>query len=109
MLKKESTEIHVAAINDSEIIGILLLKPEENQKIKMRQVAVKPEWQGLGMGKKLVKFAEKVALKKGFFTIELNARNTAVYFYLSLDYNTIGNEFLEVGIPHIKMFKNLKH
>ena len=73
----------------------------------MRQVAVQTEWQGHGIGKKLVEFAELFAKKLLFIKIELNARKTAIDFYLNLGYKTIGNEFIEVGIKHIKMFKNL--
>lgn len=73
----------------------------------MRQVAVKKEWQGHGVGKKLVVFAERFAFKHLFNKIELNARKTAVDFYLNLGYKTMGNEFTEVGILHLKMVKNL--
>lgn len=73
----------------------------------MRQVAIKNEWQGNGVGKKLVLFAERFAYQHSFNKIELNARKTAVAFYLNLGYKTMGNEFAEVGIPHIKMYKNL--
>jgi len=43
----------------------------------------------------------------GFARIELNARQVALAFYLSQDYDQIGESFLEIGIPHFKMIKKL--
>lgn len=73
----------------------------------MRQVAVNKVWQRKGIGKMLVNFAEKLAKENGYKKIDLNSRITAVDFYLNLQYKKTGNEFTEVGIPHIKMFKIL--
>lgn len=107
-LKEEASEIHIAAFKNLEIIGILLLKTYENSKtVKMRQVAVKADLQSKGTGKKLVEFAEKWARQNNFSKIELHARLTAKDFYLKNNYEISGDEFEEVGIPHIKMFKNM--
>jgi predicted GNAT family N-acyltransferase len=73
----------------------------------MRQVAVDFEYQNLGVGKKMVQFAEAFALQKGFESMVLHARETAVPFYLSAGYTILGEPFTEVGIPHKKMIKTL--
>jgi predicted GNAT family N-acyltransferase len=73
----------------------------------MRQVAVKNEFQNMGVGKEMVVYAEKWARDNGYKTMELNARKTAVPFYLKLNYSIEGSEFMEVGIPHSKMLKKL--
>ena len=39
--------------------------------------------------------------------LRLHARGTAVGFYLKCGYRTVGAEFLEQGIPHIRMEKEL--
>lgn len=107
-LEKEYEDFHIAAYFNKKLVGILLLKPTGNNEIiKMRQVAVDVQHQGKGVGKELVKFSEQFALNKGFKKIELNARETAVPFYLSLGYSIEGRSFYEVGIPHKKMFKIL--
>ncbi len=107
-LAKEYQDFHIAAYSNSEIVGILLLKPTKNPDIiKMRQVAVANDWQRKGVGRDLVLFSEKFAIKKSFKKIELNARETAIPFYLSLDYTIIGDLFYEVDIPHKKMVKIL--
>ena len=73
----------------------------------MRQVAVDAPFQQNGIGKKMVQFCESFATSRNFNKIELNARKSAVPFYLSLDYQIVGDEFLEVNIPHYKMIKSL--
>ncbi len=107
-LQKEYLDYHIAAYIDGNLVGILLLKPAETpQVIKMRQVAVDSSIQGHGVGKAMVKYSEVFVKEKGFTSIELHARETAVPFYLSLNYNIIGDRFEEVGIPHFKMVKVL--
>lgn len=107
-LAKEYLDFHIALYLEGALAGILLLKPTDVKGIiKMRQVAVDTELQGTGLGKQMVAFSEQFCRDKGFNTIELHARETAVPFYLSMQYQLTGEPFKEVGIPHRKMFKNL--
>jgi len=109
-LNSEHDQFHFALFCNNELQAILLLKQMKDistSTLKMRQVAVDPEFQSKGFGSVLVKFSEKWATESGFKNIELNARITALEFYKKLNYKEIGNEFLEVNIPHIKMIKNL--
>jgi predicted GNAT family N-acyltransferase len=70
-------------------------------------MAVANSLQKNGVGKGLIQFAEQFALQKNVNKIEMNARKYAVGFYEKLGYNIIENEFLEVGIPHFKMEKQI--
>jgi predicted GNAT family N-acyltransferase len=107
-LAAEVTEIHVAAYEDSgQLTGCLVLKPLTGDKLKMRQVAVATHVQGTGVGRVLVEASERIARERGFAFMELNARDTAIPFYLRLGYHGIGEPFTEVGIPHLKMGKAL--
>ena len=108
-LKKEGSDIHVAAYLNSQIIGCLILSEISDKTFayKMRQVAVSDDFQRSGVGKLMVEFCEKIAVKNGVNSIELHARENAVPFYLSLQYTIMGNQFLEVNIPHYKMTKEL--
>jgi len=71
---------------------------------KMRQVAVSPERQRQGIGKRLVEAAEAF-VRAG--EISLHAREIAVPFYESMGYTPVGEPFQEVGIPHLKMTKRI--
>ena len=81
--------------------------PLSTTKLKMRQVVVAQDWQGRGIGKELIEFAENFAKSKGYQLIEANVRQTAMGFYESMDYQKQGKEFVEVGIPHMKVEKKL--
>ncbi len=103
----DANEFHIAASDGQRIVGILLLRPLSNDLIKMRQVAVSSELQGQGIGKMMVAFSETLSKSMGYSCIELNARKVSLAFYLGLNYQQVGDEFLEIGIPHFKMIKNL--
>jgi predicted GNAT family N-acyltransferase len=107
-LSREYEDHHLALLDhDSSIIACLILSIKNETTLKMRQVAVRQNAQGQGIGKKLVSFAETFAIHKGYSKIELNARDIAVDFYLALDYKVEGDTFVEVGIPHSFMWKKI--
>lgn len=106
-LAKEADAIHVGAFVEAKLMGCLFLSPQNEVLIKMRQVAVSSESQGLGIGKKLVIFAEQLACAKGFNQVVLNARETAISFYASLGYEQYDELFIQVGLPHRKMRKSI--
>ena len=90
------------------LLGCLTLKPVQEGVWKMRQVAVHPDWQGKGLGRLLVQFAENHLIRIGANRIELHARDTAVPFYQAQDYLIYDAPFYEVGIPHRAMRKDLQ-
>jgi predicted GNAT family N-acyltransferase len=107
-LAEEKDEIHIVAVLHDKVAGIVVLKKSDNNTLKMRQVAVDPELQQSGIGKKMVLFSEQWAKDNQYRKIELHARDTAKEFYLKMDYKITGDEFKEVGIPHFKMTKVIK-
>ncbi len=104
----EAADIHLGIVSKDWLVGCLILTSSAENKAKMRQVAVHKSWQGKGVGKKLVRFAEEYALQNGISHFYLNARETAIPFYLSMNYVVLGERFEEVGIPHFQMEKNLR-
>lgn len=84
-----------------------ILSLQDVQIVKLRQMAVDESVQDSGLGTSMLAFAEYVAEKKGFETVVLHARKSAVGFYEKYDYKIVGEEFTEVGIPHYKMIKQL--
>ncbi|PIY08327.1 MAG: GNAT family N-acetyltransferase [Flexibacter sp. CG_4_10_14_3_um_filter_32_15] len=107
-LELENNSYHIAAYDENQkIVGAAMFVPLSTTKLKMRQVVVAEEWQGRGIGKELIGFAEDFAQSKGYQLIEANVRQTAIGFYDKLDYQKQGKEFTEVGIPHMKVEKKL--
>ena len=88
------------------LIGTVTLRQEGSTMI-MRQVAVDEKLRGIGIGRKLVEFAEINALRLGATEMVLHSRVSAQSFYERLGYRAEGEVFIEVTIPHIKMTKTL--
>ena len=68
---------------------------------------VSEEWTGKGMGRAIMQFAENISRDRGYKTIAMHARKTAIGFYEKLGYRIQGQEFTEVTIPHYEMLKDL--
>ncbi len=106
-LKKDESDTHFGLFEDDKILACLTLTKCADNKMKMRQVAVHPDFQKKGLGKKLAAESEIFAREKGFKIMFCHARKTAVPFYESMGYTIVGDEFSEVNIPHYLMEKRL--
>ncbi|MBS1765888.1 MAG: GNAT family N-acetyltransferase [Acidobacteria bacterium] len=107
-LASESDSLHLAAFDEEgHILGCLMLTPREGGEVQMRQVAVKPDQQGTGLGRALVEEAERKARELGFTRMMLHARDQAIGFYERLGYAREGGLFVEVGIVHQQMVKQI--
>lgn len=107
-LTKEFEDTHLALYDDAyQLMACLVLSPEPGGQVRMRQVAVVPEKQKAGLGRKLVGYSEDWSRRAGFTEMVLHAREQAVTFYEKLGYKKVGKKFEEVGVPHWQMKKNL--
>jgi len=106
-LTAEAGEWHLAVLDETTVCAVLLLKKGPEGTLKMRQVAVDFPWQGKGLGRMLVHYAERFALEQGYRKITLHAREQAVAFYTKLNYHKYGEPFEEVGLPHFAMVRDL--
>ena len=106
-LEKEVDDIHLAVFLDEKIVGCLILTPLVNEQIQIRQVAVDSSLQKSGVGRLLVETSEGLAKELGFKELILHARETAIPFYLKLNYEIYGEPYTEVSIPHRNMKKAL--
>lgn len=106
-IEGEEKDIHIGGFHEGVLLSYCIISPIDLQKCKIRQVCVSNTLQGIGIGTKLMTYAEEIAMNHGFNTVILHARKTVISWYESLNYEVIGDEFTEVGIPHFKMIKNL--
>lgn len=105
-LAAEWADQHIACFDAHEnLIGCLILSKKDEKVVKMRQVAVAADRQKSGIGHAMVAWSEVWARRNGFEKMSLHARETAVPFYEKLEYDRLGNVFLEVGIRHFLMEK----
>ncbi len=106
-LSDEKNQYIVIAKNHDTIIGCLLIKIIDQITVKFRQMAVDPMHQHKGVGQIIIGYAENFCLLNEYSSITLHARISAQKFYTKLNYQSQGELFEEVGIPHIFMYKNL--
>jgi len=107
-IEREYADFHLAVYDEhSGLIACLVLSPQNQLQIKMRQVAVLPSKQHTGVGTALVKFSESWSKRAGYSEMIMHARETAVSFYEKLGYKKSGKRFEEVSIPHWFMKKDL--
>lgn len=107
-LDAEKNDILIGAFEDSRILGCCILTPIDQDTVKLRQMAVAKKQQHKGIGYSIMQFAENLARDKGFKVITMNARDTAIGFYQKMGYQVVGDEFIEVTVPHHVMQKRLR-
>ena len=105
-LKKEKDSIHVVGFKGDEVVATAVLVTE-GLSCKMRQVSVKADLHGYGIGSKIMAFCEEYAKIQGCNYIHCHARASSLQFYLKNNYAPNGDYFYEVSIPHIRMSKSL--
>lgn len=107
-LSSEKNELRYGLLDSNgRLSACLLIRILSSSTAKLRQMAVIDELRGKGIGRELVQKVEAELKKKNFTSIELHARMYAKIFYEKLGYSPSGETFTEVGIPHIKMEKDI--
>lgn len=101
----DAGEYHLAAFDNGQPIGCVLLRPLSDDVMQLRQMAVLEPYRGKNIGAELAKFAECFAVEKGFKTIEARARKNVQGFYEKLDYESRADEFTDEHT--LKMRKSL--
>jgi GNAT superfamily N-acetyltransferase len=107
-LEKEKEDILIAAFDEAKMLGCCLLTRINQEKIKLRQMAVLNNNQGKGIGASLMSFAETLARDNGYTFLVMHARKVAVGFYEKQGYTVDGDEFIEVTIPHYERCKKIR-
>lgn len=105
----DALALHFACFEQDRICGVVRLDTYENEtQAQVRFMAVDPDFQGQGIGKKLMREAEQKARQLGYKTMMLHARENALHFYESLNYKITAQSYLLFdAIQHYRMEKNL--
>jgi predicted GNAT family N-acyltransferase len=104
-LDDEATQ--VVALDDSGVIATCRLRYLEDGACKLERMAVERRLREHGVGGRLLAGAEAEAREHGSSEMVLNAQRRAEPFYASHGYLAEGESFVEAGIQHIKMRKEL--
>ncbi|PFZ65991.1 GNAT family N-acetyltransferase [Bacillus wiedmannii] len=74
---------------------------------KLERICILKDYRKYGLGKVIIKALEEIARDKEATKVKLHGQTQAEGFYKKLDYQTSSNVFMEDGIPHILMTKDL--
>lgn len=74
---------------------------------KLERICILEPFRKLGIGKMIIKALEELAERKAVSKVKLHGQKQAEGFYQKLCYQTSSSIFMEDGIPHILMIKDL--
>ena len=106
-LEKEKDNILIAAFEEDDMLGCCMLTKVDSQTLQLRQMAVKNNLQGKGIGASIMSFAETISRDRGYRSIIMHARDTAIGFYEKFGYKVKGDSFTEINLPHHVMEKKI--
>ncbi|CAA6829439.1 MAG: Unknown protein [uncultured Aureispira sp.] len=114
---KEYKDVHLRVQNDqSVLIAAVVAKvcEEEDEFMNkrkiclLRQVVVRKDLQGTGLGREVLESIEKLLISKGYKEIRLHAHVGVLDFYTKFGYVKHGKEFTDYGIQLHIMKKKIQ-
>ncbi len=100
----DSSCLWFVAVTPGLVVGIVRLSPEG----RVGRMAVQRDRRGQGIGSALLEAALSAARSAGLSQANLSAQTHAIPFYRRAGFDCIGPEFLDAGIPHRSMHKELQ-
>lgn len=106
---KDQKALHVVGSKENKVVAYTrIFKPGDYFKnTSIGRVVVAADQRKYGYGKQIMEASLEV-IKERFpnTIIEISAQTYLLKFYTELGFERIGEEYLEDGIPHVKMMKN---
>lgn len=99
----EKQSLHLVVLEQGRLVACVLFHPESPHEGRLFQMAVEPNRQGTGLGRRLVAELERGLRERGYRRVTCHARHQAVGFYQRMGYRVVGEPFTEVGIVHRHM------
>ncbi len=99
----DARSVHCVAYQDGEPVGTGRLLPDGH----LGRMAVRADRRGEGIGRRVLGALVAIATARGDARIELSAQRQVEPFYRAQGFEPLGTPYEEVGIPHIKMRREL--
>jgi predicted GNAT family N-acyltransferase len=103
---RDDEAVHLVALDDGVVIGTCRLV-FRGTAARLGRMAVEPDRRGRGVGAALLEEAERYARGTGSARIALHAQTHARSLYARGGYEQRGDVFVEEGIAHVAMEKQL--
>lgn len=94
---------HVIALAQSVPVGTGRLLADGH----IGRMAVLRDWRGIGAGAAMLATLMRIARSLGMKRVVLNAQLHALPFYLHQGFHPVGEDFMEAGIAHRRMERDL--
>lgn len=104
---RDEDAIQFLARADGTPIGTARLREPDPGVGKVERVAVLEQHRQEGWGRAIMESVEDVAREDDLSRLVLHGQTAVEEFYESLGYETTSDVYLEVGIPHVTMEKQL--
>lgn len=105
---KDQKALHIIGKKGDEIVAYTrIFKPGDYfENVSIGRVVVNQDQRKYGLGKQIM-HASLTAINERFpdSPIEISAQSYLLKFYTDLGFNAFGEEYLEDGIPHMRMLK----
>lgn len=98
---------HFLVYEDNVAVGTFRLHFNNNVVAILQRFCMLAEYRGKGYGRYAMEFIEGYCAGKGIKKIRFDAQCTALDFYLKCGYDVVSDEFIEVGMKHVKMQKKI--
>jgi len=100
----DAISVHLLAHDTAgQPVGTARLLPDGH----IGRMAVLKEWRGQGIGSAMLRKLLQELTQRHQRKVLLNAQTSAVPFYEKFGFRVLGEEFMEAGIPHVKMTLSL--
>ncbi|HLB15376.1 MAG TPA: GNAT family N-acetyltransferase [Burkholderiales bacterium] len=93
----------LARDREGRVVGTGRLLPDGH----IGRMAVLPEWRGEGIGSRILDSLVARARERGMKRVVLNAQTHAVPFYARHGFAAFGDQFVEAGIAHVAMAREI--
>ncbi|MGE7543281.1 GNAT family N-acetyltransferase [Sporosarcina newyorkensis] len=97
---------HILVVDEEQAVGTGRIRDVDGVG-KLERICILPSHRQLGLGKVIVSALEEIAQEQGIGRVKLHGQTHAEKFYHKLGYKTASEVFMEEGIPHIVMEKEL--
>ncbi|WP_107925323.1 GNAT family N-acetyltransferase [Lysinibacillus parviboronicapiens] len=104
---EDASATHFIMYEDTEPVGAARLRGIESDTAKIERVCILQTQRGKKLGALIMQEMEKHAISTNNKKLKLHAQSYAVPFYEKLGYTVTSPEFMDAGIPHRAMEKNI--
>lgn len=97
---------HILVYDNEKAVGTGRLRVVDDFG-KLERICILEPYRKFGLGKVIIQTLEEIVKDKEIDRVKLHGQTQAEGFYKKLGYQTSSNVFIEDGIPHILMIKEL--